>query len=831
MENLSGEVLGKSLNTATKENDVSTLENICQELCNTSRGATIDAKDDEGKTPLFIAAEAVIKDALKILLKYADVNAKSMKGYTALHAAIGTDKIEDETMEQNQIEIVQELLNLPNIDVNAQDDNLATPLHHLTNNLNALKELLKHPKLNVNAKDINLNTALHLYVEEDDYQAAQEFLKLDELEVNSKNKFGSTPLHYGAIHDCSESVKVLLTHKSINVNAEGQDSRTPLHFSAIYNSKKAALDLLENDDIDVNAVDRFGKTAHHYAAIHADTELIRILLKKGADLTIKDNSGEIANIPKEVIEELLDDCINNTQLLTHQFDKANNVQFDFALFLHPSLERRNKDRCNYQVLQLEESQTKDSIPMHIETYIISLFISMREENLQLLNHPLMENFLQMKWQKISKFYDVWVFFKVCFFIIFTGYLLTTYWPDYNSLEQSTALNATKDDSSPESLGTIFLSSAVFKTLLGIWTFALLLVEFVELLSSPTEYFKQLLNYFQLCIIFGTIILLSSNEITITSQRKHLAAVLLPFIYLETAREIGYHPQRAHVIQMFFKVTQTFFSYLIWYVFLVISCGISFFIIFGSSGENFTDWKKVALKTFVMFIGEIDFADIPVESDDILNFASEFILIMFFLMMTVVILMNLLNGLAVSDTEKIREDTKIIGLSTILELLSFWESILLGEPDGNLKHNILIPVFGRKKLLVSVWKKYFSLISTYQTIRFSLVAEKTDGWCLGKEPRYRIIEEEKEGEENSLKDIYLSKELMDAALYVIKKKEMKEEEMEKAKIQSKAIEEVNNEVREMREEIKDLISKFDDLQNIIMKKEQKMLTETDDIKTK
>ena len=87
--------------------------------------------------------------------------------------------------------------------------------------------------------------------------------------------------------------------------------------------------------------------------------------------------------------------------------------------------------------------------------------------------------------------------------------------------------------------------------------------------------------------------------------------------------------------MFFKVTQTFFSYLIWYVFLVISCGISFFIIFGSSGENFTDWKKVALKTFVMFIGEIDFADIPVESDDILNFASEFILIMFFLMMTVV----------------------------------------------------------------------------------------------------------------------------------------------------------------------------------------------------
>ena len=78
----------------------------------------------------------------------------------------------------------------------------------------------------------------------------------------------------------------------------------------------------------------------------------------------------------------------------------------------------------------------------------------------------------------------------------------------------------------------------------------------------------------------------------------------------------------------------------------------------------------------MFIGEIDFLGIPLSLDDnpvsSFNYAAEFVFLMFFLLATVVILMNLLNGLAVYDTKEIRADSDLIGIESILEVISVWE---------------------------------------------------------------------------------------------------------------------------------------------------------------
>ena len=67
--------------------------------------------------------------------------------------------------------------------------------------------------------------------------------------------------------------------------------------------------MLEHEHIDVNAIDEFGKTAYHYAAFHCDAEFIEFLVKHGADLTIEDNVGKIADIPTKIVEEMLDGCI------------------------------------------------------------------------------------------------------------------------------------------------------------------------------------------------------------------------------------------------------------------------------------------------------------------------------------------------------------------------------------------------------------------------------------------------------------------------------------------------------------------------------------------
>ena len=76
----------------------------------------------------------------------------------------------------------------------------------------------------------------------------------------------------------------------------------------------------------------------------------------------------------------------------------------------------------------------------------------------------------------------------------------------------------------------------------------------------------------------------------------------------------------------------------------------------------------------MFVGELEFSDIPFTSNPISTIM--FIAFVFFI---VVVLMNLLNGLAVSDITIIRDEAEVLSLKSQVDLISYWESILLNDP--------------------------------------------------------------------------------------------------------------------------------------------------------
>ena len=102
-----------------------------------------------------------------------------------------------------------------------------------------------------------------------------------------------------------------------------------------------------------------------------------------------------------------------------------------------------------------------------------------------------------------------------------------------------------------------------------------------------------------------------------------------------------------------------------------------------------------VKTTIMFVGEIEFADLPID----LNSWLSFLFLLAFVFLIIVVLMNLLNGLAVSDTGLIREQAEIgkannyfndvftqlnvihVSVSHIarVDTISYTESILLGDP--------------------------------------------------------------------------------------------------------------------------------------------------------
>ena len=57
----------------------------------------------------------------------------------------------------------------------------------------------------------------------------------------------------------------------------------------------------------------------------------------------------------------------------------------------------------------------------------------------------------------------------------------------------------------------------------------------------------------------------------------------------------------------------------------------------------------SIKTVVMFAGEMDYTDIPIKH------WMGYVLFLLFVYLMVIVLMNLLNGLAVSDINKIQRE--------------------------------------------------------------------------------------------------------------------------------------------------------------------------------
>ena len=130
---------------------------------------------------------------------------------------------------------------------------------------------------------------------------------------------------------------------------------------------------------------------------------------------------------------------------------------------------------------------------------------------------------------------------------------------------------------------------------------------------------------------------------------------------------GQHPSLSTKLTMFYTVFVTFFQFLLWYIFFIIAFALSFYIMFhtdhtgGSPNADYPFFDKIStslLKSAAMFVGELEFSDIPFSEHPLGP-----ILFVAFIFLIVVVLMNLLNGLAVSDIGLIREEAEVLSLKS------------------------------------------------------------------------------------------------------------------------------------------------------------------------
>jgi len=241
-----------------------------------NKGANVDVKDNDGRTPLLWAAENRHEAVVRLLLdKGASVDAKDNNSRTPLLWAA-----------ENGYEAIMRLLLDKGANIDAKDNNGRTPLLWADRNGHeAIMRLLLDKGANIDAKDNNGWTPL-LWAFQNGHEAIVRLLLDKGANVDAKDNDGRTPLLWAA-EDRHEAVVRLLLDKGASVDAKDNNDRTPLLWAA-KNKHEAIVRLLLDKGASVDAKDNNGQTPLLWAAENRHEAVVRLLLNKGADVGAKD---------------------------------------------------------------------------------------------------------------------------------------------------------------------------------------------------------------------------------------------------------------------------------------------------------------------------------------------------------------------------------------------------------------------------------------------------------------------------------------------------------------------------------------------------------------
>jgi len=255
-----------------------------------AKGADLNLRARNGATPLWEAAIYGRADMVKFLLaKEADISAPNRRGQTPLAAAKQRGHTEVVSILRQHgakvtlhgavavgdIEEVKRLIT-EGADVNVKNEANQTPLHiAASRGFKDVAELLIAKGAIVNVRG-NSNTPLHLAAR-NGRTALVELLLNKGADINANDNQGYTPLGRAMEGKHSKVIALLREH----------GAKESLHDVVIAGDIDAVKRFL-SEGCDVNSRDSLGLTPLHLAAMHGHTDIMELLIAKGADLEARD---------------------------------------------------------------------------------------------------------------------------------------------------------------------------------------------------------------------------------------------------------------------------------------------------------------------------------------------------------------------------------------------------------------------------------------------------------------------------------------------------------------------------------------------------------------
>ncbi|XP_011264522.2 LOW QUALITY PROTEIN: transient receptor potential channel pyrexia [Camponotus floridanus] len=615
------------------------------------KGVSVSTRDNDGRTPLHLAACTMSTKIVEELLKHGADPCEwdFKKKYTPLHCAAAAGCVATVTcliksganvnarrsplyyaVLNNAVDCVEALLQAGASPNNPQFYR-RMPLHVAASlgNVHCIKLLLDH------GADVRIkmrttkSTPLHLAAENGNAKCTSLLLKAGS-KTETKNSSGQTAMHLATIAKSVETIKELIRFGA-KVDEEDNEGRTPLH-AAVASARQSSelVKTLINAGASVNKADKFGYTPLHIAALNESSRTVMMLLSKGGDVTARTKDGitALSFIVRRTPEVLSQLPTRLDQSVSLHYHELGDMDCELRVDFRPLIPLGGRNETDLMLCLVEVGVA------------------------HMLKHPLCQSFLYLKWKRVRKFFLLNFLFHFIFFVFFVNFICAAYlWHN----EQ--------------------LSNVLFWPVLG-FTCILASKELFQItVYGIYHYTKRWGNWLQWSVIVTYSIILISPA---RPWQHHVAAIGILLAWIELIIVIGYFPMFGLYIQMLTRVSINFFKLFTAYVVLIIGFAFGFNMLHNNY-QSFTNPLISILKMIIMMSGELEFEDICLLFDKDLKYPGSMYFIFFcFLLLVTIILMNLMIGLAVSDIQELRKRANLERLVHHVEVIAHFENMLFSK---------------------------------------------------------------------------------------------------------------------------------------------------------